>query len=207
MALIKCPECGSDVSSMAEMCPHCGHPIVAEEKAKKQSAYVNMIPSIIGFLLIIVGPLLTYSRQKMSILGTEEINNFNMLKMLTLESGALRTGESASMFKIIPTIIIILGVVGIVITLVKGMDIAKVPTIIAVLIPVLAFVLLICFDAIGLKSYYETQKYLKDEAIKIGLDKEFYIVSRGVGFYLTVIGTILSAVISILNAIRSKQTA
>ena len=27
MALIKCPECGKDVSTSAETCPHCGYPI------------------------------------------------------------------------------------------------------------------------------------------------------------------------------------
>jgi hypothetical protein len=27
MALIKCPECGKDVSDAAAACPHCGHPI------------------------------------------------------------------------------------------------------------------------------------------------------------------------------------
>lgn len=32
MALIKCPECGQDVSTAAETCPHCGYPL----KNKKQ---------------------------------------------------------------------------------------------------------------------------------------------------------------------------
>ena len=27
MALIKCPECGKDVSTKAKACPHCGYPI------------------------------------------------------------------------------------------------------------------------------------------------------------------------------------
>ena len=27
MALIKCPECGKDVSTAAESCPHCGYPL------------------------------------------------------------------------------------------------------------------------------------------------------------------------------------
>ena len=27
MSLIKCPECGKEISSMAETCPHCGYPI------------------------------------------------------------------------------------------------------------------------------------------------------------------------------------
>ena len=32
MAIIKCPECGKDVSTAAEACPHCGYPF------KKQSS-------------------------------------------------------------------------------------------------------------------------------------------------------------------------
>ncbi len=28
MALIKCPECGADVSNVAESCPKCGYPII-----------------------------------------------------------------------------------------------------------------------------------------------------------------------------------
>ena len=27
MALIKCPECGKEISDQAEFCPHCGYPI------------------------------------------------------------------------------------------------------------------------------------------------------------------------------------
>lgn len=34
MPLIKCPDCGKDVSTMAQACPHCGRP-VAEDKTPK----------------------------------------------------------------------------------------------------------------------------------------------------------------------------
>lgn len=33
MALIKCPECGNAVSSLAPMCPSCGYPVAAQETA------------------------------------------------------------------------------------------------------------------------------------------------------------------------------
>lgn len=33
MALVKCPECGSEVSSQAASCPNCGMPMKQEEKA------------------------------------------------------------------------------------------------------------------------------------------------------------------------------
>ena len=31
MALIKCPECGKEISDKAVSCPHCGFPISKEE--------------------------------------------------------------------------------------------------------------------------------------------------------------------------------
>lgn len=34
MTLIKCPECGKDVSTAAESCPHCGFPIKKESSTK-----------------------------------------------------------------------------------------------------------------------------------------------------------------------------
>ncbi len=39
MALIKCSECGKEISSNAESCPHCGNPIEAKEKTIP--TYVN----------------------------------------------------------------------------------------------------------------------------------------------------------------------
>lgn len=35
MALIKCPECGKDVSDKAEVCIHCGYPLKAETNQKE----------------------------------------------------------------------------------------------------------------------------------------------------------------------------
>lgn len=38
MALIKCPECGKDVSSKAPGCPNCGHPIRPAKQGKSQTS-------------------------------------------------------------------------------------------------------------------------------------------------------------------------
>lgn len=35
MALIKCPECGKEISDRAESCPHCGYPIANLGKTKE----------------------------------------------------------------------------------------------------------------------------------------------------------------------------
>ncbi len=37
MAIIKCPECGKEISSLAESCPHCGRPM----KKKTTTHYYN----------------------------------------------------------------------------------------------------------------------------------------------------------------------
>ena len=34
MALIKCPECGKEISDKAESCPHCGYPITENAEAE-----------------------------------------------------------------------------------------------------------------------------------------------------------------------------
>ena len=39
MALIKCPECGREVSDKAPACPHCGAPILSEFIEKKVKKY------------------------------------------------------------------------------------------------------------------------------------------------------------------------
>lgn len=59
MALIKCPECGKEVSSAAESCPNCGHPISGEKKTetvivkeKKKGGCLKTILTV--FLIIIV---------------------------------------------------------------------------------------------------------------------------------------------------------
>lgn len=32
MALIKCPECGKEISDAAESCPNCGYPIKGQQQ-------------------------------------------------------------------------------------------------------------------------------------------------------------------------------
>lgn len=38
MSLIKCPECGKDVSNLAEKCIHCGYPLQGQIKYKSYKA-------------------------------------------------------------------------------------------------------------------------------------------------------------------------
>lgn len=50
MALIKCPDCNSDVSSYAETCPHCGYPIKGyAEKIMYESEIERLTQKIVPF--------------------------------------------------------------------------------------------------------------------------------------------------------------
>lgn len=63
MALIKCPECGKDVSDQAPACPNCGYMLKQETvSAKKSSSYQkNRITIIIaGAIIMSVILILTY---------------------------------------------------------------------------------------------------------------------------------------------------
>ena len=60
MALIKCPECGKEVSSGAASCPNCGHPIsgqtlLVKKEKKKGSCLGRIVGFIVFFILVGVG--------------------------------------------------------------------------------------------------------------------------------------------------------
>ena len=65
MALIKCPECGNDVSSETITCPHCGYTINKEEAKKQERIRAAQANQHMGFgsvvLAIIVGLFLYYT--------------------------------------------------------------------------------------------------------------------------------------------------
>ncbi len=58
MALIKCPECGNDVSDVAKACPKCGFPIAAEDNASTDEMAVKepfpILPTVMN-----IGQLIT----------------------------------------------------------------------------------------------------------------------------------------------------
>lgn len=62
MALIKCPECGKEVSSAATSCPNCGHPIsgkkekiVVEKTKKKGNCFSKVLFFVLFFIFLGVG--------------------------------------------------------------------------------------------------------------------------------------------------------
>ena len=66
MSLIKCPDCGKEISSHAETCPHCGYPLkkkdpvnpIYEEEfeSRTRGCFIgSAIAAILGVLYIIGG--------------------------------------------------------------------------------------------------------------------------------------------------------
>lgn len=51
MALLKCPECGKEVSDAASSCPHCGRPI-RDQKSSKMT--IRVLSLLFGALLILL---------------------------------------------------------------------------------------------------------------------------------------------------------
>lgn len=74
MALIKCPECNSDISDQAEKCPKCGYelktPNEPEKKEKKFKGKVDYKYIILGLLIVVVGFYMLNNRQSSSDTGS-----------------------------------------------------------------------------------------------------------------------------------------
>ena len=60
MALVKCSECGADVSEKASICPKCGCPlditkqVIFETQKKKSKRIIIVVASILAVLILVV---------------------------------------------------------------------------------------------------------------------------------------------------------
>lgn len=62
MALIKCPECGKEVSDLAASCPNCSYPIAQKndgknKAAKKKKSYKWLGSQMLGSMMVVFGLL------------------------------------------------------------------------------------------------------------------------------------------------------
>lgn len=141
----------------AGVCPNCGNPISQQSKEAKKLS-INAIIAMLGSVFIVVAPFLSYVAVGLSLPGDETINKYNMWNVLTPEAGGLKTDESAGFFGMIPTLLVILGIVGmilIVLQIIKGIEIK---TFVKIIIPVIAAILLIIFETAGLRTFRETNE-------------------------------------------------
>lgn len=99
MALIKCPECGKEISDKATVCPNCGYPITSEPiidsntdgesegKSDTMQGILSIVFGVLGiiFALIIGGsiPLISLVFFVVSIiLGLKCSKNFSIIGIL-----------------------------------------------------------------------------------------------------------------------------
>lgn len=73
MALIKCPECGKEVSDSAVMCPNCGCPINQKKKKKLSKKSIAALVIIFLVMIIIVGGIAFFKNNK--TLGEKAVEN------------------------------------------------------------------------------------------------------------------------------------
>ena len=73
MAIIKCPECGKEVSSVAKKCPHCGYTI-SHTKSKVVKWVVVIIAVVTLVVLALYGTGFSFSKTK-----SLEIESSNMI--------------------------------------------------------------------------------------------------------------------------------
>lgn len=193
MALIKCPECGNDVSEKAGVCPQCGNPIAKQKKDIKKLP-MNIIVAIVGSVLIALAPFLSYVSVTLNLPGDVTVNKYNMWKILTPEAGGLKSGESAGFFGFIPTILVVIGIVSLILIglqIVKGIDIK---IFVKAIIPGIVIVLLLIFEVAGLSTFRETNEQFAEIFNQYSLGDLMY-VKKGIGFYLLVVG-VLAGIVS-----------
>ena len=51
MALIKCPDCGKEVSDRALNCPYCGAPMIVAQNKNRASNTLSWVLGIIGAIV------------------------------------------------------------------------------------------------------------------------------------------------------------
>ena len=63
MALIKCPECGKEISDAAESCPNCGYPIKGQQqigdsdglgKGQETKKLKTVLFIVVGIILVVI---------------------------------------------------------------------------------------------------------------------------------------------------------
>lgn len=202
MALIKCTECGNDVSEMAGVCPHCGNPIGQKPKEKVS---VNIIIALVGSAFIAIAPLCTYVTVGLNLPGNPSSNSYNMWRtILSPEASGLKSGDSAGFFSLVPTLILILGIIGMILAVVQIVKKTEIKVFVRALVPMLATILFVLFETVGLTTFRETNNQFAEIFRKNELG-ELMSITKGIGFYLFIVGAVLSIVALFIKSGNSKD--
>lgn len=107
MALIKCPECGREISDKAASCPNCGVPIYISANELKQggssSKELYTIRIICSIILIVAGAYAMYQSQLSMILDADAGILGTSLSLTMIIAGAItlvfRNSRKSQLFK------------------------------------------------------------------------------------------------------------
>ncbi len=111
MALIKCPECGRDISDKAEVCPNCGMALVRIKRQKHGkdlfiAHWLNIIAFIFPGILIVISDLFAY------FIGSNNgnTNKSNNGVTISLDSGSAFNSDLLNIIMIVGALIFIIGI-------------------------------------------------------------------------------------------------
>lgn len=82
MAIIKCKECGKDISDKAEKCPSCGAPI---SKKGSQNEGEKILCFILGIILLFVGLSMTFDGTSKMLNTSEKSSTIQSSSKITLD--------------------------------------------------------------------------------------------------------------------------
>ena len=191
MALINCSECGNEVSNLAEVCPNCGNPI----RQKRKKIALGKILAVIGNLIVTIAPFLSYVTIRLDLPGDPSVYSYNMWGILTPDAGS---GESAGFWGLIPILIVVIGLIGMLLTILQIAKNREIKMIFRIIIPIAVFVLLLLFEFLGLKVFRETSGQL-DEMFTTYSAGKLYSVKKAKGFYLLIFGALVSFVAPLIR--------
>lgn len=95
MALIKCPECGKEISDKAIRCPGCGYPVERDSDEKQ----APLLTSFSVILLLLFGVSMFFLQ-----LGWV-INSILLIATFILAVLALKSGEKGALWAAVPLLV------------------------------------------------------------------------------------------------------
>ena len=88
MALVKCEECGKEISTKAKKCPNCGAP----QKKKKKYGCGTLI--LVAFLALIIASLFMQENDSSSVSGGFDWNDALTMCQITIKNAAFDPGTA-----------------------------------------------------------------------------------------------------------------
>lgn len=205
MAFIKCPECGNEVSDMAGICPHCGNPI--GQKTTKTKIGIDKILFLVGSALITIAPALPYAREELNLLLNPDVFLYNMWQMLSPEAGGSKSGDGIGIWGIMPTLIVAIGLLGVVLVIIQIVKKTEIKKAIRALVPGGTVALLALFELFALRTYKKSKSIMQNVAKERGLD-DLLVSSKGIGFYLLILGVVICIIaLFVKNSKKEEENA